>query len=92
MQDSEINVPALNARNSLQDAYGQVEFIILLISPQIKLEDSQQKAYANKSLHDTVHHLLLDGQTKEAEKLRVEFKIPERRLVCDCSYALFHCY
>lgn len=46
---------------------------------KIRLEESQQKPYADKSLHDTVHQLLLDGQVKEAEKLRAEFKIPEKR-------------
>ncbi|XP_045122050.1 vacuolar protein sorting-associated protein 16 homolog isoform X1 [Portunus trituberculatus] len=46
---------------------------------QIRLEENQQKPYTDKSLHDTVHHLLLDGQIKEAEKLRTEFKIPEKR-------------
>ncbi|XP_071521416.1 vacuolar protein sorting-associated protein 16 homolog [Panulirus ornatus] len=62
-----------------ESACQMTEEQIKLYKWQIKLEDSQQKAYANKSLHDTVHQLLTDGQIKEAEKLRVEFKIPDRR-------------
>ncbi|XP_069181353.1 vacuolar protein sorting-associated protein 16 homolog isoform X2 [Procambarus clarkii] len=52
---------------------------IKLFKWQMRLEESQHKPYANKSLHDTVHQLVLDGHIKEAEKLRAEFKIPERR-------------
>lgn len=52
---------------------------VKLFKWQVKLEDNQQKPYINKSLHDTVHQLIKDGQIKEAEKMRVEFKIPERR-------------
>lgn len=52
---------------------------LLFFVYKIRLEESQQKPYTDKSLHDTIHHLLLDGQVKEAEKLRAEFKIPEKR-------------
>ncbi|KAK8732371.1 hypothetical protein OTU49_007058, partial [Cherax quadricarinatus] len=62
-----------------ESASQMTEEQIKLFKWQMRLEESQHKPYANKSLHDTVHQLLLDGQIKEAEKVRAEFKIPERR-------------
>ncbi|XP_047477267.1 vacuolar protein sorting-associated protein 16 homolog [Penaeus chinensis] len=52
---------------------------VKLVRWQVRLEDGQHKPYVNKSLYDTLHQLLIDGQIKEAEKLKTEFKIPERR-------------
>ncbi|XP_076030223.1 vacuolar protein sorting 16 isoform X2 [Oratosquilla oratoria] len=52
---------------------------VKLLRWQVKLEENHQKSYINKSLHDTMHLLFKDGQIKEAEKLRAEFKVPERR-------------
>ncbi|KAK7085238.1 Vacuolar protein sorting-associated protein 16, partial [Halocaridina rubra] len=62
-----------------ETAFQMTEEQVKLIKWQVKLEDSQQKPYANMSLHDTLHQLMKDGQIKDAEKLRLEFKIPERR-------------
>ncbi|KAK3890447.1 hypothetical protein Pcinc_005604 [Petrolisthes cinctipes] len=52
---------------------------IKLYRIQVRLEESYQHSFTDLSLHDTVHQLLLSGQLKEADKLRSEFKIPERR-------------
>ncbi|XP_063605490.1 LOW QUALITY PROTEIN: vacuolar protein sorting-associated protein 16 homolog [Penaeus indicus] len=62
---------------------------VKLVRWQVRLEDGQHKPYVNKSLYDTLHQLLIDGQIKEAEKLKTEFKIPERRYIFFMRYFIF---
>ncbi|KAG7159513.1 Vacuolar protein sorting-associated protein 16-like 1 [Homarus americanus] len=78
-QASLVGAAELFRKAKSESACQMTEEQIKLNKWQMRLEESQQKPYAKKSLHDTVHQLLLDGQIKETEKLRVEFKIPERR-------------
>ena len=52
---------------------------IKLLKWQAKLEKNEQKNYINKSLQDTMAQLIQDGNIKEADKMRVEFKMSDRK-------------
>ena len=51
----------------------------------MKLMDKQRQFESmdipclNKSLHETLHTLIVSGRIKEADALRKEFNVPERR-------------
>ncbi|KAG8236730.1 hypothetical protein J437_LFUL014226 [Ladona fulva] len=50
-----------------------------LLGHQKNLESKFGHAFVNLSLHDTVARLLKLGQFKLADKLRIEYKVPDRR-------------
>lgn len=52
---------------------------IKLLKYQRSLEDTLNEQIVGKSLHDTVKLLLLQNEIKLADKLRSEYKIPDRR-------------
>ena len=41
--------------------------------------EGQGLSCINKSLHETMHALILSGNMKAVEQLRKEFNVPERR-------------
>ena len=41
--------------------------------------EQQGLSCVNKSLHETMHTLIVSGNMKAAEQLRKEFNVPERR-------------
>lgn len=43
------------------------------------MREAHEAEFVGKSLHDTLHQLLLKGDLKLAEKLKTEYKVPERR-------------
>lgn len=54
---------------------------IKLLKYQRSLEDTLHESIIGKPLHDTVKILLLRNELKLAEKLRSEYKIPDRRYI-----------
>ncbi|KAF7991263.1 hypothetical protein HCN44_002825 [Aphidius gifuensis] len=52
---------------------------VKLLKYQKSLEDTLRQQIVGKSLHDTVKILLLQNEIKLADKLRSEYKIPDRR-------------
>ncbi|KAG2459302.1 VPS16 protein, partial [Polypterus senegalus] len=52
---------------------------IKLLKFQRKLQDETDKPYVDRSLHDTVYSLLLEGSHRHAEQLYKDFKIPDKR-------------
>nr|CAD7202791.1 unnamed protein product [Timema douglasi] len=50
-----------------------------LLKYQNTLEDKFRREFVGLSLHDTVHLLLMLHEVKLAEKLRAEYKVPDRR-------------
>lgn len=54
---------------------------------QVELEESHQKRYVNLSLSDTLSQLIVDNHTKDADKIRGDFKVPDKRFGCR-SYLL----
>lgn len=54
---------------------------IKLLKYQRSLEDTLQESTIGKPLHDTVKVLLLRNELKLADKLRSEYKIPDRRYI-----------
>ncbi|XP_015590032.1 vacuolar protein sorting-associated protein 16 homolog [Cephus cinctus] len=52
---------------------------IKLLRYQRSLEDTLDQPVVGKSLHDTVKLLLLQNELKLADKLRSEYKLPDRR-------------
>ncbi|KAB7498602.1 Vacuolar protein sorting-associated protein 16-like protein [Armadillidium nasatum] len=67
-------------RKTKSDFNSQItEDQVKLIRAQIRLEENEQKSFVNKSLYDTMLQLIKDGQIKEAEKLKADFKVPDKR-------------
>lgn len=52
---------------------------IKLLRYQRSLEENLHESVVGKPLHDTVKILLLNNETKLADKLRSEYKFPDRR-------------
>ncbi|KAF2355730.1 Vps16 C-terminal [Trinorchestia longiramus] len=50
-----------------------------LLKCQVGLEEVHQKSYVNLSLADTLSQLLHDNHTKDADKIRTDFKLTDRR-------------
>ncbi|CAG9787321.1 unnamed protein product [Diatraea saccharalis] len=50
-----------------------------LYKQQSSLQETYGESFVGLSLHDTVRKLLLQGELKLAEKLRAEYKVPDRR-------------
>lgn len=50
-----------------------------LLKYQRTLEDKHKESFVGKSVHDTCKRLLELTDVKEAEKMKNNFKIPERR-------------
>nr|CAD7587886.1 unnamed protein product [Timema genevievae] len=50
-----------------------------LLKYQTTLEDKFRREFVGLSVHDTVHLLLMLNEVKLAEKLRAEYKVPDRR-------------
>ncbi|KAF7389798.1 hypothetical protein HZH68_011655 [Vespula germanica] len=65
------------ARNDTNAALTEEQ--IKLLRYQRSLEETLHKTMVGKSLHDTVKILLLQNELKLADKLRSEYRIPERR-------------
>ncbi|XP_043252548.1 vacuolar protein sorting-associated protein 16 homolog isoform X1 [Colletes gigas] len=66
-----------SARNDTNAALTEEQ--IKLLRYQKTLEDTLHKSIVGKPLHDTVKMLLLHNELKLAEKLRSEYRIPDRR-------------
>lgn len=59
-----------------------VEDQIKLLTFQQALEqESTGKTYVGLSINDTVRSCIISGLTKKADKLRSDFKIPDKRYV-----------
>lgn len=71
------------AKNDLHAALCEEQ--LKLLKYQHSLEEKFHCEIVNISLQDTVVKLLDLGQIKLADKLRTEYKIPDRRLVSDIS-------
>lgn len=52
---------------------------IKLLRYQKSLEETLRKKVVDSPLHDTVKILLLQNEVKLADKLRSEYKIPDKR-------------
>lgn len=52
---------------------------VKLLKYQRQLEETLRESVIGKSLHDTVQLLLMQNEVKLADKLRSEYKIPDRR-------------
>ena len=52
---------------------------------ELRLLERQQQFEAqniqcmNKSLHDTIHTLIVSGNMKIADQMKIDFNVPERR-------------
>ncbi|KAI0208261.1 hypothetical protein LSAT2_007078 [Lamellibrachia satsuma] len=57
----------------------QTEEQMRLLRRQRQLEDDLNQQYLDMSLHETVFKLVLQNKPKQAENMRKEFKVPERR-------------
>ncbi|XP_059140490.1 vacuolar protein sorting-associated protein 16 homolog [Physella acuta] len=57
----------------------QTEDQIKLLRLQRKIEDETGHSYADLSLQQTIHNLILNGNAQYVDKLRKEFKVPDRR-------------
>lgn len=67
------------ARNDINAALTEEQ--IKLLRYQRSLEDTLHDPVVGKSLHDTVKTLLLRNELKSADKLRSEYRIPDRRYI-----------
>lgn len=56
-----------------------IKYTYIRICFQIRLEESEEKNFSNMSLYDTFLQLVKDGQIKEADKLKNDFKIADKR-------------
>lgn len=69
---------------------------IKLLKYQRSLEDTLHESIVGKPLHDTVKILLVRNELKLADKLRSEYKIPDRRyinfynLLANCLYFVLY--
>ena len=59
--------------------FQQTEEQIRLLRHQRRLEDDTGHSYGDLSLQQTLHKLIVDGNLGHVEKLRKEFKVPEKR-------------
>ncbi|CAL1533897.1 unnamed protein product [Lymnaea stagnalis] len=66
----------------------QTDEQIRLLRHQRKLEDETGHTYADLSLQKTLYKLTIDGNHQYVEKLRKEFKVPDRRFWIMKIYAL----
>ena len=57
----------------------QTEEQMRLLRRQRQLEDDLNQQYLDMSLHETVFKLVLQNKPRQAENMRKEFKVPERR-------------
>ena len=65
------------ARNDTNAALTEEQ--IKLLRYQRSLEETLRESVVGKPLHETVQILLLQKEVKLADKLRSEYKIPDRR-------------
>lgn len=49
------------------------------LTEQVALEESHQKSYVDLSLTDTLTQLIMDNHSKEADKIKIDFKVPDKR-------------
>ncbi|XP_070536133.1 vacuolar protein sorting-associated protein 16 homolog [Ptychodera flava] len=68
-----------NIKAKAEFAARQTEEQVKLMRYQKRLEEELQRPYLDLSLNDTMHELLVQGNTKLAEQLRKEFKVPDKR-------------
>jgi len=57
----------------------QTEEQIRLLRHQRRLEDDTSQSYSDLSLHKTLHKLIVNGNLGHADKLKKEFKVPDKR-------------
>lgn len=50
-----------------------------LIRQQKQLDEKSVQAFSGLSVHDTVKHLLISGNLKMAEKIKSDYKVPDKR-------------
>ncbi|KAK3801136.1 hypothetical protein RRG08_029395 [Elysia crispata] len=60
-------------------AVKQTDEQVKLMRIQRRLEDDSGRSYADLSLQATLHQLILEGNATWVEKLRKDFKVPEKR-------------
>lgn len=60
----------------------QTEDQIKLLEQQVKFEEEYNRPYIDLTLHQTIHRLIVDDKTKQAEALRKTFKVPDKRFWC----------
>lgn len=65
------------ARNETNSALTEEQ--VKLLRHQRSLEDTLHQSVVGKPLHETVKLLLLQNELKFADKLRSEYKLPDRR-------------
>lgn len=73
---------AINCYKRTRDEFSLTtcESQLKLIRYQSSLEEKLKNNFRNLTLHDTLVKLLEINELKLADKLRSEFKVPERRL------------
>ncbi len=57
-----------------------------LLRYQRRLEEEQNRPYVDLSLHQTIYKLTTEQLHKNAEQLRKDFKVPEKRYVWQTWY------
>ena len=67
-----------------------VEEQIKLLRHQRRLEDEMGQSFVDTSLQATLHKLTLEGAHMSADKLRKEFKVPDKRCNFDCSVGVLY--
>lgn len=72
---------AINCYKRIRDEFALTtcESQLKLMRYQSSLEEKLQHNFCNLTLHDTLVKLLENYELKLADKLRSEFKVPERR-------------
>jgi len=72
---------AINCYKRIRDEFSLItcESQLKLIRYQSSLEEKLKNNFCNLTLHDTLVKLLENNELKLADKLRSEFKVPERR-------------
>lgn len=79
---------AINCYKRTRDEFSLAtcESQLKLIRYQSSLEEKLKNNFRNLTLHDTLVKLLEINELKLADKLRSEFKVPERRLLLFTFY------
>ncbi len=56
-----------------------------LLKVQRDLEENFNVPFLDLSVHETIHKLIMDNKHKQAEQVRKDFKVPDRRYVTSLS-------
>lgn len=65
---------------------------LLTLQQQLEKESDGKIAFFGLSINETLHTCIVNGMAKRADKIKSDFKVPDKRLVTECILICSYSY